>query len=159
MPILEAAGVSSLLGSAAHPLLGGPDEFDPLLDAIGDARFVLLGEASHGTHEFCRARADITRRLIVEKGFRGVAVDADWADAWRVDRWLRGASGEADAAGALAGLRRFAAWTWRNADVVDFLGWLREHDYAIADDEDKAGFWGLDLYSLNASMETVISPL
>ncbi|MGA7990871.1 MAG: erythromycin esterase family protein [Thermoanaerobaculia bacterium] len=159
MSILETAGICSLLTSAAHPLCGGPAEYDALLGAIGDARFVLLGEASHGTHEFYRARVEITKRLIREKGFRGVAVEADWPDAWRVDRWARGNSDDGDAADALGGFRRFPAWLWRNADVLDFVGWLREHNDGIADDRRKAGFYGLDLYSLHASMEAVISYL
>lgn len=159
MSIPEASGFRSLLASAVHPLPGGPAEYDPLLEAIGDARFVLLGEASHGTHEFTRARVEITRRLIAEKGFRGVAVEADWPDAWRVDRFVRGFPGDEDAGDALAGFRRFPAWTWRNADVLDFVGWLRGHNGGIADDRRKAGFYGLDLYSLHASMEAVIAYL
>ncbi len=159
MSILELAEARSLLTSAAHPLSGGPDEYTPLLAAIGNARFVLLGEASHGTHDFYRARAEITKRLIREKGFRGVAVEADWPDAWRVDRWVRGTGDDAEAVDALAGFRRFPAWMWRNADVLDFVGWLREHNDGVTRDADKAGFYGLDLYSLHASMEAVIAYL
>jgi erythromycin esterase-like protein len=159
MSILETAEMRSLLTSAAHPLFGGPAEYDALLDMIGGARFVLLGEASHGTHEFYRARIEITKRLIREKGFRGVAVEADWPDAWRVDRWVRGDSDDPDAADALAGFRRFPTWMWRNADVLDFVGWLRDRNDGIADDRGKAGFYGLDLYSLHASMEAVIAYL
>lgn len=159
MSILGAAEVSSVLTSAAHPLFGGPAEYDSLLRTIGDARFVLLGGASHGTHEFARARAEITKRLIREKGFRGVAVEADWPDAWRVDRFVRGSSEDEDAVDSLGGFRRFPAWMWRNTDVLDFVGWLREHNDGIEDDRGKAGFYGLDLYSLHASMEAVIAYL
>ncbi len=159
MSILEAAGIRSFLTSAAHPLLGGPGEYDPLLDTIGDAPFVLLGQASYGTHEFHRARVEITKRLIRERGFRGVAVEADWPDAARVDRWVRGGSDDADAAGALGSFRRFPAWTWRNADVLDFVEWLREHNDAVGDERRKAGFYGLDLYSLHASTESVLAGL
>ena len=101
MSILEAAEVRSFVTSAAHPLPGGPAEYDPLLRAIGDARFVLLGEESHGTHEFARARVDVTKRLISERGFRGVAVEADGphelealGDGAREDAQLVGQLGE-----------------------------------------------------------------
>src|SRR5713101_3097495 len=80
---------------AAHPLTGKTEDYDPLLVLIGDARFVLIGEASHGTHEFYRERARITKRLITEKGFTAVAVEADWPDAYRVNRYVRGASDDA----------------------------------------------------------------
>src|SRR4051812_5204592 len=82
--------VAATLRNAAHPLTGSKADYDPLLELIGDARVVLLGEASHGTHEFYRERARITRRLIEEKGFDAVAVEADWPDAYRVNRWVRG---------------------------------------------------------------------
>ena len=124
---------------------------------IGEARFVLLGEASHGTHEFYAARAEITRRLIREKGFLAVAVEADWPDAYRVNRYVRGQSDDAESVEALDGFRRFPQWMWRNADVVDFVGWLREHNEAAG--PAKAGFYGLDLYSLRASMAAVLEYL
>jgi len=158
MSIPEVAEVRSLLASVALPLPAGPAAYDPLLDAVGNARFVLLGTASNGTHEFHRARAEITKRLVLEKGFRGVAVEADAPDARRVDRWVRAAS-DGDAADALAGFRRFPSWVFRNADVLDFVDWLRDHNDAIASDADKVGFYGLDLYALHASMETVIGIL
>ena len=93
-----------------------------MIEGIGDARVVLLGEATHGTHEFYRERAFITRRLITEKGFAGVAVEADWPDAYRVNRYVRGTGADDDAAEALADFRRFPTWMWRNADVLDFVG-------------------------------------
>ena len=108
--------------AAAHPLTGAPHDFDPLLKLIGDARFVLIGEATHGTHEFYRERAEITKRLIREKGFTAIAVEADWPDAYRVNCYLRGVGNDVEAADALAGFRRFPAWMWRNADVLDFVG-------------------------------------
>ena len=111
-----------------RPLVGAADDYDPLLELIGDARFVLLGEATHGTHEFYRERAQITKRLIREKGFTAVAVEADWPDAYRVNRYVRGRGDDAEAIDALAGFRRFPAWMWRNADVLDFVGWLRAHN-------------------------------
>jgi erythromycin esterase-like protein len=147
-----------LLRGAALPLAGAPGDFDPLLDLIGDARFVLLGEASHGTHEFYRARADITRRLIEEKGFTAVAVEADWPDAYRVNRFVRGIGDDADAEQALSGFKRFPTWMWRNADVLDFIGWLRERNDQRPAPE-RAGFYGLDLYSLFSSIDAVLGYL
>jgi erythromycin esterase-like protein len=159
MSILEAAEIRSFLTSAAHPLSGGPADYDSLLDSIGGAPFVLLGEASEGAQEFHRARVEITKRLIAEKGFRGVAVEADWTDARRVDRWIRGGEGDPDAASALGGFRRFPAWTLRNVDVLEFVEWLRARNDGIADERGKTGFYGLDLYSLHASTEAVLECL
>ncbi len=150
--------LSRALREGAHPLVGAPEDFDPLLALIGDARLVLIGEASHGTHEFYRIRAEITKRLIREKGFTAVAVEADWPDAYRVNRYVRGRPGDADAGEALAGFRRFPQWMWRNADVLDFVGWLRARNDAVPEAE-QAGFYGVDLYSLHASMEAVLSYL
>ena len=148
--------VTDLVHDAAAPLVGSSADYDRLLEFIGDARFVLLGEASHGTHEFYRHRAQITKRLIQEKGFTVVAVEADWPDAYRVNRYVCGQSGDADAAEALAGFRRFPAWMWRNADVLDFVGWLRSYNDSLSAGGRKAGFYGLDLYSLHASIEAVL---
>ena len=152
-PLIEAVRTASL------PLTGEASDYDPLLKRIGDARFVLLGEASHGTHEFYRERAQITKRLIREKGFTAVAVEADWPDAYRVNRYVRGRGDDLDATDALAGFRRFPAWMWRNADVLDFVGWLRAHNDSTGPGRPKVGFYGLDLYSLHASMEAVIAYL
>src|ERR671929_157234 len=135
------------LRRAARPL-------EDLADLVGDARFVLLGEASHGTHEFYHARAELTRRLIEEKGFDAVAVEADWPDAYRVNRYVRGESDDETAEQALGGFRRFPTWMWRNADVLDFVGWLRS--YNDRSPSRKVGFYGLDLYSLHASMAAVL---
>jgi erythromycin esterase-like protein len=149
-------GVLGDLRKAARPLAGGPRDYDALLDRIGEARVVLLGEASHGTHEFYRERALITRRLIAEKGFGAVVVEADWPDASRVDRYVRGLPGDEEAVDALGGFKRFPVWMWRNADVLDFLGWLRAHNDAVADPARRAGFYGMDLYSLHSSMQAVL---
>jgi erythromycin esterase-like protein len=126
---------------------------------IGDARFVLLGEASHGTHEFYRERAQITKRLIKEKGFTAVAAEADWPDAYRVNRYVRGRGEDAEAVDALAGFKRFPTWMWRNADVLDFVGWLRAYNDALPAAAAKVGFYGLDLYSLHASVGAVLDYL
>ena len=144
----------SAIRRSAHPLTGETTDFDPLLKAIGDSRFVLIGEASHGTHEFYRLRAQITKRLIAEKEFTAVAVEADWPDAYRINQFVRFEGDDEDAIDALAGFQRFPAWMWRNADVLDFVGWLRnynEHRHSK-----RVGFYGLDLYSLHASMRAVL---
>jgi erythromycin esterase-like protein len=139
-----------------EPLRGAPSDYDGLLDRIGDAHFVLIGEASHGTHEFYAERAVITRRLIAEQGFAGVAVEADWPDAFRVNRYVRGRGDDADAEEALRGFERFPTWMWRNADVLDFVGWLREHNDGLPAERAPAGFYGLDLYSLFRSIHEVV---
>src|SRR4029450_13280465 len=117
--------LAKLIREAALPLTGSPKDYGPLLDLIGEARFVLLGAASHGTHEFYRERAEITKRLIQEKSFAAVAVAAHWPDAYRVNRYVRGMSDDPDAIKALDGFKRFPAWMWRNTDVVEFVNWLR----------------------------------
>ncbi len=144
---------------AAHQLSGDASDFDPLLDRVGNAHFVLIGEASHGTHEFYRVRAEITKRLIREKGFNTVAVEADWPDAYRVNRFVRGRGSDADATEALGGFRRFPQWMWRNADVLDFVGWLRAHNDSAVGTQRSVGFYGLDLYSLHASIDAVLAYL
>ena len=119
--------------AAAVPLSDGADEYDELLRRIGSARIVLLGEASHGTHEFYEARARITMRLVTERGFDAVAIEGDWPDAARVNRHVRGL-GRADvetAADALAGFRRFPTWMWRNTMVVDLVDQLRDWNLGL----------------------------
>ena len=130
----------------------------PLIDAIGDARIVLIGEATHGTHEFYRIRADLTQALIEQKGFNVVAAEADWPDAYRVNRWVRHMSDDADAVSALGDFTRFPRWMWRNDVVVEFAAWLREHNRPLATKR-RVGFYGLDLYSLHTSIEAVLGYL
>ena len=130
--------------------------YDALLGMIGDAGIVCIGEASHGTHEFYRERANLTKRLVDEKGFNAVAVEADWPDAFRVNRYVRGAGDDQDASEALEGFKtRFPTWMWRNADVLDFVGWLRAYNER-REETQQAGFYGIDLYSLFSSIEAVI---
>jgi erythromycin esterase-like protein len=150
--------VRAIIG-ASRPVVGERDDYDELLDLIGDKRLVLLGEASHGTHEFYRERARITRRLIDELGFIAVAVEADWPDAYRVNRYVTGLSADPDAETALRDFRRFPAWMWRNHDVVRFVAWLRARNDSHRHPATKTRFYGLDLYSLRASMEAVIDYL
>lgn len=156
-PIARAvAGPVEAIRRGARLLKGATGDYDSLMDEIGEARIVLLGEATHGTHEFYRERALITKRLLTEKGFAGVAVEADWPDAYRINRYVRGVGADTDAAEALGDFKRFPSWMWRNADVLDFIGWLRSHNEPLPIDK-RAGFYGLDLYSLHSSMRAVVS--
>ncbi|HUS15702.1 MAG TPA: erythromycin esterase family protein [Chloroflexia bacterium] len=144
---------------AARPLTGASSDYDPLLERIGDARFVLIGEASHGTHEFYRERAALTRRLITEKGFGAVVVEADWPDAYRINCYVRAAGEDREAIEALDDFKRFPAWMWRNADVLDFIGWLRDYNDSRPAGAAKVGYYGMDLYSLHTSVTEVLSYL
>jgi erythromycin esterase-like protein len=134
------------------------DGLRPILDLIGDAGLVLIGEATHGTDEFYRIRADLTTALIRSKQFNLVAAEADWPDAYRVNRWVRHASQEKDAASALGDFVRFPRWMWRNTVVVDFIESLRGLN-AKRMAADRVGFYGLDLYSLHSSIEAVLKYL
>jgi erythromycin esterase-like protein len=134
------------------------DGMAALLAGIGDAQLVLIGEATHGTHEFYRTRAELTKALIVQKHFNLVAVEADWPDAYRVNQWVRHASEEPGAEAALGDFTRFPRWMWRNRDVVDFVQWLRSHN-GSRPAASRIGFYGLDLYSLHASIEAVLTYL
>ncbi|MCM3903902.1 MAG: erythromycin esterase family protein [Pyrinomonadaceae bacterium] len=151
--------LTDVVHEAAHPLVGEKTDYEPLMKLIGDAPLVLIGEASHGTHEFYRERAQITKRLIKEKGFTAVAVEADWPDAYRVNRYVRAVGSDADAVEALSGFKRFPSWMWRNADVLDFVGWLRTYNDDLSTSATKVGFYGLDLYSLHTSMAAVLDYL
>src|SRR4051812_14696185 len=134
-------------------------DYAGLLDRASHARLVLLGSASHGTHEFHRERAAITRRLISDAGFTTVAIEGDWPDAYRVNRYVRGLGDDAGADAALRDFRRFPAWLWRNADVAEFVLWLREHNDALPITAPRVGFYGLDLYGVHASIQAVVGYL
>ena len=144
------------VSAAAVDAPGGVPPTEVLDDLVGDARIVLIGESSHGTHEFYAARAEITKWLIEHKGFTAVAAEADWPDAYRVNRFVHGLPGDDSAEEALSGFQRFPAWMWRNDVVRDFVTWLRRHNENA---DRKAGFYGLDLYSLHRSMDEVIGYL
>jgi erythromycin esterase-like protein/predicted phosphoribosyltransferase len=153
-------GPAELVARAAIDAPGGVPPADVLDDLIGDARVVLIGESSHGTHEFYAARAEITKWLITEKGFNAVAAEADWPDAYRVNRYVRGLGDDGSPDEALRGFERFPAWMWRNTVVHDFVGWLRWHNgRCAAEDRRQTGFYGLDLYSLHRSMQEVVGYL
>jgi erythromycin esterase-like protein/predicted phosphoribosyltransferase len=159
-PGAQGSTDAAVVRAEALPVENGLPSDQALFDLVGDAQFVLIGEASHGTHEFYEARERMTRRLIEEKGFSAVAVEADWPDAYRVNRYVRGRGDDATAEESLRGFERFPTWMWRNAVVLDFVGWLRGYNDRFGDDERaKAGFYGLDLYSLYRSIHEVIAYL
>jgi len=155
---MAALSPLAALRVAALPYSGSVALQDKLFARLSGARFVLLGEATHGTHEFYRERAAITKRLIAEAGFHAVAIEGDWPDTYRVHRYVAGESDDASAADALSGFRRFPTWMWRNADVLDFVGWLRAHNEALPRAE-RVAFFGLDLFSMYASIAAILSYL
>ena len=149
---------SSRLGRLAHHLTGARSDYDDLLARVGEARVTLIGEASHGTHEFYRERIRLTQRLIEDRHVTVVAIEGDCPDAYRVNRYVLGLSDDANANDALGGFHRFPTWMWRNRDVLDFVEWLREFNHHRPP-ADQVRFYGLDLYSLGASIEAVVDYL
>src|SRR3982751_754965 len=137
----------------AHPISSASD-LDPLRRLAGQRQIVLIGEASHGTHEFYEIRAELTKRLIAEDGFTSVAIEADWPDALRVHRYGQGVSDDSDAETALVDFKRFPQWMWRNTVVVEFVEWLRQWNHTH--DRSQSGFYGMDLYSLHSSIAEVL---
>src|SRR5688500_10075129 len=135
--------------------LADVEDCQVVVDFIADAELALLGEASHGTHELYASRAYVTRQLIIQSGFSGVVVEADWPDDYRVNRYVRHASQDATAVDALDDFKRFPTWMWRNAEVVAFVEWLRGHNEGLRQ-EQQVGFYGMDLYVLYSSMRAVL---
>ena len=161
MPFTTLRSSSTTLAAVqrhAVPIAASAADDRALVELLASARFVLLGEASHGTDEFYRERAALTRRLVVEQRLDAIAVEADWPDAQRVNRYVRGLGDDASAAAALADFERFPTWMWRNTVVVEFVEWLREHNAALPPDA-RVGFYGLDLYSLFTSIQAVLRHL
>src|SRR5947207_5338627 len=125
---------------------------DTLLEKIGNAKYVLLGEASHGTHEYYVLRTQISKKLIEEKGFSFIAVEGDWPDCYRVNRFVKNyPEAGANAYEVLHAFSRWPTWMWANEEIVELAGWLRAHNDGLPPDR-KAGFYGLDVYSLWDSM-------
>ena len=152
------AEILGRIRAAARPLASAAD-LDPLLDAIGDARYVLLGEATHGTSEFYTWRTEITKRLVREKQFSFVAVEGDWPDCHRVDRYTKGRSESgANAEEVVHAFARWPTWMWANREVAALVDWLRECNRDRAS-EVQVGFYGLDVYSLWDSMASVVEYL
>lgn len=150
----ESDAIAALQGEACS--LVSAEDYERVVSWIGDASLVLLGEATHGTHDFYEARARITRLLIETRGFSAIAIEGDWPDAYRVNRYVQTSGPTGDAADALGGFDRFPSWMWRNRTVVDLVAWLRARN-AMVEPVRRAGFYGLDLYSLRASMQAVVA--
>jgi erythromycin esterase-like protein len=158
MSTLTLSHEAGIIAQAAHRISTAAD-YDRLIELAGEAQLVLIGEASHGTQEFYATRAELTRRLIEEKGFRIVALEADWPDMLRVHRYVTGCANERGAAEALGDFRRFPTWMWRNTVMVEFVNWLRGWNLHPDRKNVRAGIFGMDLYSMHASMESVLSYL
>jgi erythromycin esterase-like protein len=149
-------GLVEEIRSLASPL-DAPEDLNALVEHAAEARFVCVGEASHGTHEFYAWRAELSRRLIAEHGFTWVGVEADWPDCWRLNRWVRGdADQDLDARGVLEGFQRWPTWMWANEEVAEFLDWLREENAGRPGGE-QVGFYGLDVYSLWDSLREILA--
>jgi erythromycin esterase-like protein len=154
--------LTSSARSAALPYHATGRDHAALFERIRPGRVYMLGEASHGTQDFYHLRASITKYLIEHHGVNAVAVEADWPDAYRVNRFVRGEGSDQDANSALAGFERFPSWMWRNTEVLSFVRWLRDWNDEHPNNKhpnNKVGFYGLDLYSLNTSIQAVVSYL
>jgi erythromycin esterase len=150
--------VTDQINKAAYQLHNSSD-LDPLIEEIGDARYVLLGEASHGTHEYYTWRTHISKRLIAEKKFRIIAVEGDWPDCYRLNRYIKGYPGSGESAkDVLHEFNRWPTWMWANWEVVALAEWLRKHNRDLPANK-KVGFYGLDVYSLWESMEAITNYL
>lgn len=139
--------------------LENPSHLDPLLDSIGDSQYVLLGEASHGTHEYYTWRAHTSKRLIEEKGFSVIAVEGDWPDCYKINRWIKG-KGDQDRSikEVLSEFNRWPTWMWANWEIAAFATWLKKYNSSLPY-EQKTGFYGLDVYSLWESLDVMVEYL
>jgi len=154
-PVVVSHDVIADIMDLARPL-GGPRDLGPLINRVGRSRFVCIGEASHGTHEFYQWRATLSRRLIEEHGFTWIGVEGDWPDCWRINQWLRGRGDQdLDSRELLSHFDRWPTWMWANEDVAAFLTWLREWN-AGRPESKRVGFYGLDVYSLWDSLSEII---
>lgn len=145
--------------SAVSVDLAHNESLMPILDQIGDARLVLMGEASHGTEEFYQARIALSKLLVEQKGFHAIAIEGDWPSAYQINRYIQGRMEKDKAREALAAFKRFPAWMWCNKPVLHFIHWLRKHNDNLPKSAVKVGFYGLDLYSLHDSMQDIINYL
>ena len=135
------------------------EDLEPIIEAIGDAKIVLLGEASHGTSEFYTVRAELSKRLIEEKGFTLIAVEGDWPSTQQINRYIKGyTKEEKDVRGVLKSFNRWPTWMWANEEIVEFASWLKEFN-EHKEGKMKIGFYGIDVYSLWESLEEVITYL
>jgi erythromycin esterase len=142
-----------------HYRLQSAQDLDPLIERIGDARFVLLGEASHGTHEYYTWRTALSKRLIQEKGFSFIAVEGDWPDCYVINRFVKGyEKSGTKSIDVLKSFRRWPTWMWGNWEVGSLIEWLHDFNKTLPSGK-KVGFYGLDVYSLWESMEVMINYL
>ncbi|TFK83604.1 hypothetical protein K466DRAFT_589596 [Polyporus arcularius HHB13444] len=156
-----------VLRAHSHRLSFASSSYDPLIKAVGEAQVVLIGDASHGTYEFYAHRANITKRLIEEKGFTAVAIEADWPDAFRINIYIHGGqlrSGKIkNACDSLAEFERFPKWMWKNEVMPPFIEWLKQHNQKVSettgDSSQTVSVYGMDLYSLHRSAQQVIDYL
>ena len=154
----QTTDLTDLIKKISTPL-NNPSDLDPLMNYIGDANYVLLGEASHGTHEYYTWRAKITKRLIQEKGFSFIAVEGDWPDCYRLNRYIKNYEmPQKTAEEVLSGFNRWPTWMWANWEIVALAEWLKNYNTAFPVNK-KIGFYGLDVYSLWESMEGIIGYL
>jgi erythromycin esterase-like protein len=153
-----SAEIVEVVRDAAVLLDGSSDDHDALLELVGESRFVLLGEATHGTREFYRERARLTQRLVTEKGFSIIAIEGEWRDAYDVNQYIQG-EGPADAEKALATFARFPLWMWRNREVQSLVTWLRDYNASARGAANPVGFYGMDLQSPGDSMNAVLAYL
>lgn len=152
------ANTIAAIRNAATPLKGEASDYDELLKMTRDKHFVLLGEASHGTHDFYQARAEATKRLIEEQGLNAIAIEGDWPSVYRVNRYVRGIGPDQGVNEALSDFRRFPLWMWRNTVIHDFVQWLRDYNAGRPPTE-QVGIYGLDMYSLYESIDAVLAYL
>src|SRR5207248_1083227 len=148
-PRRRAREAPDAVAQVAHAIASESD-YESLRQLAGNHQIVLIGEASHGTQEFYEVRAELTKRLIAENGFRSLAIEADWPDALRVHRYVQGSDNDPNGENALGGFKRFPQWMWRNTVVLEFVEWLRQWNCAHPDS--MVGFYGMDLYSLHSSI-------
>jgi erythromycin esterase len=148
------------LNTSIYNLENTDADLDPFIERVGDAHYVLLGEASHGTSEFYTWRAEITKRLITEKGFSFMAVEGDWPDCYRVNRYIKGMVNSGSSAyEVLHVFNHWPTWMWANKEIVDLVEWLRLHNLEAEKKEKQVGFYGLDVYSLWESLDAVMKYL
>jgi len=134
-----------------------PDDYKPLAEAAASARFVLLGEASHGTSEFYTGRAELTKQLVAQHGFRFIAVEGDWPSCFEINRYIKRLPGApASIREAMRAFERWPSWMWANEEIADLAEWLRAYNDALPEGESKVGFYGIDVYSLWESLDEII---
>lgn len=154
-----APGTPAAIRRVARPIRGSMDDYDALMQRVGDSRLVLLGEDTHGSLEFYRERIRITKRLIEEKGFNGLVIESDWAASSRVDRYVRGEAGDNSAGDALSDHTRFPDWMWRNVPFRDLVEWLRDYNQTPAGRLRPAGVYGMDAQGMESSAAAVLASL